>query len=72
MDRGSDYSQQALLGASIISVAGCLPVIVYHCRWNCCRKHLASQDTKLQRLEVCFGYAAVCSVGFVSCVSATR
>lgn len=67
MEHGLDYSQQALLGASAVSVAGCLPVAVYHCRWNCCRKR--RQDTKLQRLEECFGYATLCSIGFVSYVS---
>ena len=67
---GSDY-QLALLVASLVSVGGCLPVIVYHCRRNCCRDAASRRGdtTKLRRLEACFGNATLCSVGFVSCVA---
>ena len=64
----SEY-QWALLASTLVSVLGCVPIVVYHLRWSCCRVYSNDEAAKLRALEACFGNATLCSVGFVSCVA---
>ena len=57
-----------LLVSALISLAGCFPVVYFHCRHHCCRRYRDNTPSRvrLRSLEAAFGYATLANAGFVA------